>query len=159
MNSVPPSDGHQRAYEAVLEAPPLGTFVATAYVEAGGNRYWGETEGIVGPVDRNLVFRVRPRAVDRLYVRDVPVDNVNARAGSSDITLDDMLGDQQGKYSLAELQRQGVGCVVGRGALPAGRLVGIRTRRRRWQGLRQQRLVRRRPAAFGRCPHRAGVGP
>ena len=112
MTPVPPSDGHQRAYEAVLEAPPLGTFMATAYVEVGANRHWGETDGIVGPVDRNLVFRVRPRAVDRLYIRQVPVDKANARAGSTDIsTLDDMLGDQQGKYSLAELQRQGVGCV------------------------------------------------
>ena len=45
MNPVPPSDGHQRAFEVVLAAPPRGTFVATPYVEVDGQLYWGETAG------------------------------------------------------------------------------------------------------------------
>ena len=112
MNPVPPSDGHQRAFEVVVAAPARGPYIAAAYVEIDGRRFWADTTGIVGAVDRNLVFRVRPAEIDRLYVRQVPVDKANATAGDTDIsTLDDMMGDQPGKYSLAELQRQGGRCV------------------------------------------------
>jgi len=108
MAPVVPSDGHQRAFEVTLPAAGLGTFVATAYVLLGDVRHWATTS--YGT--RNLVFRVSSPDIDGLYVRQVPIDKANARADSTDIsTIDDMLGDLPGHYSLAKLAREGINCV------------------------------------------------
>ncbi|MGQ0777323.1 MAG: alpha-amylase family glycosyl hydrolase [Pseudonocardiales bacterium] len=108
MAPVVPSDGHQRAFEVTLPAAALGTFVVTAYVLLGDVRHWAST----WYGSRNLVFRVSSLDVDGLYVRQVPIDKANARADSTDIsTIDDMLGDLPGHYSLAKLAREGVNCV------------------------------------------------
>ena len=108
MTPVVPRDNHQRAFEVTLPAAGLGTFLATAYVVVGGQQYWATT----WYGTRNLVFRVPSPDIDRLYVREVPIDKANARADSTDIsTIDDMLGDLPGRYSLAKLAREGVNCV------------------------------------------------
>lgn len=108
MAPVVPSDGHQRAFEAKLPPAALGTFVATAYTLLGDMRHWATT----WYGTRNLVFRVSSPDIDGLYVRQVPIDKANARAESTDIsTIDDMLGDIPGHYSLAKLAREGVNCV------------------------------------------------
>jgi Alpha amylase, catalytic domain len=108
MAPVVPSDGHQRAFEVTLPAAALGTFVVTAYTLLGDVRHWAST----WYGTRNLVFRVSSPDIDGLYVRQVPIDKANARADSTDIsTIDDMLGDLPGHYSLAKLAREGVNCV------------------------------------------------
>ncbi|MGZ4620418.1 MAG: hypothetical protein ACXV3F_17370, partial [Frankiaceae bacterium] len=108
MTPVVPRDNHQRAFEVTLPTAGLGTFLATAYVVVGGQQYWATT----WYGTRNLVFRVPSPDIDRLYVRQVPIDKANARADSTDIsTIDDMLGDLPGRYSLAKLAREGVDCV------------------------------------------------
>jgi hypothetical protein len=108
MISVAPTDELQRAFSATLPPAIPGTFLAAAFVELDGERHWASTANR----NRNRVFRVPDPAVDALYVREVPVDKVNARAGSTEIsTVDDMLDDQPGHYSLARLAREGVNCV------------------------------------------------
>ena len=107
MAPVAPTDGHHRAFEVTLPAARLGTFLVTAYVEIGGARTWASQLG-----SANLVLRVRSPEIDWLHVRQVPIDKANARADSTDIsTIEDMLGDLPGRYSLAWLQHQGVNCV------------------------------------------------
>lgn len=108
MAPVIPSDGHQRAFEVTLPAAALGTFIITAYLLLGDVRQWANT----WYGTRNLVLRVSSPGIDGLYVRQVPIDKANARADSTDIsTIDDMLGDLPGYYSLAGLAREGVNCV------------------------------------------------
>ena len=108
MGPVVPSDTHQQAFEVTLPAVEPGTYLATAYVSLDGASHWAST----WYGSRNLVFRVSGPEVDSLYVRQVPIDKANARADSTDIsTIDDMLGDLPGHYSLARLAREGVTCV------------------------------------------------
>ena len=118
MSDVPPTDSHQRAFEATLGPAKVGTYIATAFVMLHGDRYWAQdyTPGGTqadqpGRSDR-LVFRVSHPDVDRLLVRQVPLDKVNARSDSTEIsTIDDMLEDDDTKYNLSRLARAGVNCV------------------------------------------------
>lgn len=123
MAPVPVGDGHQRAFAVELSPARPGTYVATAYVDVGGQRHWAQDHGGPGTRDGNpewnlrnrLVFRVRHDVVDRLYIRQVPLDKVNARSDSTDIsTVDDMIdGSSPGQawYTLGRLRDEGVNAV------------------------------------------------
>lgn len=118
MVAVPASDGHQRAFEVTLGQASVGTFIATAYVVIDGAEYWAQD--YVAPdgskdrynVNNRLIFRVSHPDVERLLVRQVPLDKANARSDSTDIsTIDDMLEDDPSRYTLARLAGEGVNCV------------------------------------------------
>jgi hypothetical protein len=118
MQSVTPSDEHQRAFEATLAPATVGTFIATAYVITQGVQHWAPDHASPEPArdERNLnnrlVFRVSSPDVDGLFVRQVPLDKANARSDSTDIsTIDDMLEEGRGWYSLAKLAAEGVNCI------------------------------------------------
>ncbi len=118
MAAVDPGDAHQIAFQVTLPPARRGTFIATAYVEAGGVRHWAQDHAARRPRDdpfnlRNrLVFRVMDRAVEGLFVRQVPIDKANVRSDSTEIsTIDDMLETDPGWYSVTRLATDGVGCV------------------------------------------------
>jgi hypothetical protein len=118
MNPVPPSDGHQRAFEVTLEPATLGTFIVTAYLVVDGVKRWVQDYAPSDPardehnLNNRLVFRVSSPEVNGLLVRQVPLDKANANADSTDIsTIDDMLEEGQNWYSLAKLEAEGVNCI------------------------------------------------
>lgn len=118
MPSVPPSDGHQQAFEATLGPAEVGTYIATAFVTLGGSRFWAQDHAAGGSDADNpglinrLVFRVSHPDVERLLVRQVPLDKANARSDSTEIsTIDDMLEPDDTKYNLSRLAAAGVNCV------------------------------------------------
>ena len=118
MEPVAPGDHHHVAFRATLPPARRGTYVATAFFEAGGVRYWAQEHSST-PAGRDpynlrnrLVFRVQDPAVETLVVRQVPIDKANARSDSTDIsTIDDMLRDGTGWYGVEQLATDGVGCV------------------------------------------------
>jgi len=118
MTAVVPGDGHQVAFEVTLPPATRGTFIATAYLEADGVRHWAQDYGTPNAnADRynlrnRLVFRVMDPAVEALLVREVPIDKANARSDSTEIsTIDDMLQQGPGWYSLDRLAGDGIGYV------------------------------------------------
>jgi glycosidase len=118
MVPVVPQDGHQHAFEATLGPARPGTYIATAFVDVGGVRHWAQDHARPDSakdrhnLNNRLVFRVPHPDVDRLLVRQVPLDKANARSDSTDIsTTDDMLETEGSWYSLARLADEGVTCV------------------------------------------------
>jgi hypothetical protein len=123
MAEVAPSDAHQRAFEATLPVAALGTYIVTAYVVIDGIQHWAQQYADSSPsadsfnLQNRLVFRVSALEIEGLHVREVPIDKTNARADSTDIsTIDDMLEDGPGWYSLRKLKEDGVNCVWVQGA-------------------------------------------
>lgn len=118
MNPVIPSDNYQRAFEVTLAPAVVGTFVVTGYAVIGGLQHWAQDHAAADPardaynLNNRLVLRVSSPEVDGLLVRQVPLDKANARSDSTDIsTIDDMLEEGEGFYSLTLLADQGVNCV------------------------------------------------
>ncbi len=118
MGAVTPTDGHQRAFEATLGPAKIGTYIVTAFVSIGGDRFWaqdhasGDSHAAPPRQANRLVFRVSDPEVDRLLVRQVPLDKANARSDSTEIsTIEDMLETDETKYNLTRLAAAGVNCV------------------------------------------------
>ncbi len=118
MHEWIPTDGHQKAFQLALGPAPLGTFIATAFVELNGLRYWAP--GYPRPGDpatqyglqNRLVFRVHDPEVADLNIREVPIDKANARSDSTDISIiEDLQQPEPGWYSLQRLHDDGVNCV------------------------------------------------
>jgi hypothetical protein len=117
MTAAVPSDAHQRAFEATLPPATPGTYIATGYVVLNGVQHWAQDYADVDGrrqfnLHNRLVFRVSPKEVDGLFVRQVPIDKANARADSTEIsTIEDMLEESSEWYSLKRLADAGVNCV------------------------------------------------
>ncbi len=118
MDPAPPSDGHQRAFEATLAPARLGTYIATAYVVTRDGQHWAQDHAPPDPgreqynLNNRLVFRVSSSDVRGLFVRQIPLDKANARSNSTDIsTIDDMLEEGVGWYNLNKLAADGVDCL------------------------------------------------
>lgn len=118
MTETAPTDSYQRAFALTLGPATLGTFVVTAYVDIGGSRHWASEHadrsapGFEFGLNNRLVLRVSHSDVSGLLVREVPIDKVNARSDSTDISLiEDLLMDAEGWYTLKKLRAEGVNCV------------------------------------------------
>jgi len=118
MAPVVPKDFHQVAFEVTLPPAARGTFIATAYIMLDGVQYWAQSYADPRPwgdpynLRNRLVFRVSDLEIEGLCLRQVPVDKANARSDSTDIsTIDDMLEEGTGWYSLKRLAEDGVNCV------------------------------------------------
>ncbi len=104
MNPVDPSDDHRYAFTVALPLTMPGTYTATAFVRYGsGEEIW---------VGKDVNWRVSVPAVDSLYVRQIPIDKVNARLDSDEIsTMDDMLDGPESAYTLDKMEQAGVNCL------------------------------------------------
>jgi len=115
MAEVAPSDAHQQAFEITLPPATPGTYIATGYVMLNGTQHWAQDYAEPDwrfNLHNRLVFRVSPKEIDGLFVRQVPIDKANARSDSTDIsTIEDMLEESSPWYSLKTLADAGVNCV------------------------------------------------
>ena len=72
----------------------------------------GDSHAVPPGQANRLVFRVSDPEMDRLLVRQVPLDKANARSDSTEIsTIEDMLETDDTKYNLTRLAAAGVNCL------------------------------------------------
>lgn len=116
MTPTAPTDAHQNAFTATLGPAAPGTVIVTAFVRAQGVSYWAPdyaspgTGGAAYGLANRLVFRVGDPAIAALNVRELPIDEANARSGSTDILLiEDLIDDQANWYTLQKLLDDGLG--------------------------------------------------
>ncbi len=80
-----------------------GTFTATSFIFVNGQKEW---------VNDDIMWRVPIQGIETLNVKQVPIDKVNARIDSDEIsTISDMLEDSELSYNLTQLHNQGVNCL------------------------------------------------
>jgi hypothetical protein len=118
MLTSEPTDSHDVAFTLTLGPARQGTFIATAFVEVEGMKYWaqdhptGFQDGAQYGLQNRLVFRVSAPFVRSLNVREVPIDKANARADSTDISIiEDLQVTNPDWYTLSSLHKDGVNCI------------------------------------------------
>lgn len=104
MESVTPNNNHTHAYELSLDCTETGTFTATAYVELNGKKTWQKNE--------DIIWRISQLCIEDLYIRQIPIDKINARSDSEEIsTIEEMLDGNQGSYNIKKISSDGVNCL------------------------------------------------
>lgn len=97
------NSGNVMIFDIELPSKLKGTFTATAYIESLGQKVW---------VNDDIFWRNPVKEIENLYIKQVPIDKVNARIDSDEIsTISDMMSDSELSYTLHQLQNQGINCI------------------------------------------------